>query len=183
MKKKFVFLSIFMMFFVGAHATTEDDIVSALQKTYTACIGIDEELADLKKMAGINTAITGVGTGVGIGATAVGIAKELTDRAADTLKFERLKAIDEKRKENSIAAPTNKDIEVFSRDFEEKYKSDTGIDYSNELEKLDTKSKKLGHWRTGLMATNTATNVAGAIIAGKNKIDDDLDEQLLRSVV
>ena len=32
----------------------------ALRATYTACVGIDEELSDLKKMAGINTAVTGV---------------------------------------------------------------------------------------------------------------------------
>ena len=29
----------------------------ALRVTYTACVGIDEEVSDLKKMAGINTAI------------------------------------------------------------------------------------------------------------------------------
>ena len=37
----------------------------ALRATYTACVGIDDNLADLKKMAGINTAVTGVGTAVG----------------------------------------------------------------------------------------------------------------------
>ena len=51
-----------------AHAD-EASLVAALQNTYSACIGIDANLADLKKMAGINTAITGVGTGLGAGAT------------------------------------------------------------------------------------------------------------------
>ena len=51
----------------------------ALRATYTACVGIDGELADLKKMAGINTAVTAVGTGLGIGAVATGLAKANTD--------------------------------------------------------------------------------------------------------
>lgn len=60
-----------------ASVLTLDD---ALRATYTACVGIDEELTDLKKMAGINTAITGVGAATGVGATVVGIVKEKTDK-------------------------------------------------------------------------------------------------------
>lgn len=37
----------------------------ALRATYNACVGIDDALYDLKKMAGINTAITAVGTAAG----------------------------------------------------------------------------------------------------------------------
>ena len=36
----------------------------------------------------------------------------------------------------------------------------------------------MGNWRTGLVAGGTATNVAGAIIAGKNKVDFDLQSQI-----
>lgn len=36
----------------------------------------------------------------------------------------------------------------------------------------------MGNWRTGLLAGGTATNVAGAIIAGNNKVDDDLQTQI-----
>ena len=46
------------------------------------------------------------------------------------------------------------------------------------LDELNKQSKSLGNWRTGLMAGNTATNVAGAIIAGNNKVDDDLQAQI-----
>ena len=46
------------------------------------------------------------------------------------------------------------------------------------LDELNKQSKKLGNWRTGLLAGNTVTNVAGAIIAGNNKVDDDLQAQI-----
>lgn len=58
-----------------ANALSLDD---ALRATYTACIGIDDELSDLKKMAGINTAITAVGTAAGAGATITGVVQTYT---------------------------------------------------------------------------------------------------------
>ena len=36
----------------------------------------------------------------------------------------------------------------------------------------------MGNWRTGLLAANTATNIAGAAIAGTNKVDQDLNNQI-----
>ena len=81
--------TIFLLFPIVANADVLD-LDNALRATYTACVGIDDELADLKKMAGINTAVTAVGTGLGAGAVAVGIAKAQTD---DMLKdeFQKLK--------------------------------------------------------------------------------------------
>ena len=146
----------------------EAALVSALQKTYSACIGIDASLADLKKMAGINTAITGVGTGLGIGATAVGIAKAHKDseakKIADKINYT-------KRAFNVM--PTQEDINAFSAAAQ-----NPSPDIESEFQKLREQSKKLGNWRTGLLAGNTVTNVAGAIIAGKNKTDGDLQNQI-----
>lgn len=68
---------------VNADILSLDD---ALRATYNACVGIDDKLADLKKMAGINTAITGVGTGLGVGATIVGISKAEKDAEAEELE-------------------------------------------------------------------------------------------------
>ena len=48
----------------------------------------------------------------------------------------------------------------------------------SEIDRLTEKSKNLGNWRTGLLAGSTATNVAGAVIAGVNKVDDDLKTQI-----
>ena len=80
---------------VFVHAD-EASLVAALQKTYSACVGIDDSLSDLKKMAGINTAITGVGTGLGAGATIVGIVKEKTDQTIDDLLRELAEMEDDK---------------------------------------------------------------------------------------
>ena len=57
--------------FIASAETLELD--DALRATYSACVGIDENLSDLKKMAGINTVVTAVGTGLGAGALTVGI--------------------------------------------------------------------------------------------------------------
>ena len=67
----------------------------ALRATYTACVGIDDELADLKTMAGINTAITSVGTAAGVGATVTGLVKADKDKQIEKLEMVRLQKISE----------------------------------------------------------------------------------------
>ena len=47
-----------------------------------------------------------------------------------------------------------------------------------QIQELENQSKKLGNWRTGLLAGATATNVAGAVIAGTNRVDADLHTQV-----
>jgi len=148
----------------------------ALRATYTACVGIDDELADLKKMAGINTAVTGVGTGLGVGATVVGIVKASKDKQAEEL--ERLiKELAEM--EDDKESPTEDQIAEWGREFNQSFESSKSEKtLTEQLDKLNKQSKSLGNWRTGLLAGGTATNVAGAIIAGNNKVDDDLQTQI-----
>ena len=74
---RFVFL-IFMIFPFVVSANVLP-LADALRATYTACVGIDDELSELKTMAGINTAITSVGTATGIGATVTGLVKANKD--------------------------------------------------------------------------------------------------------
>ena len=149
----------------------------ALRVTYTACVGIDDELADLKTMAGINTAITSVGTATGIGATVTGFVKQSKDNQAEELE-KLIKELEELEK-NAIY-PTDAEQLAFLAEFEQSYDiAIKDIDGAQaELDKLTKQSKKLGNWRTGLMAGATATNVAGAIIAGTNKVDSDLKTQI-----
>ena len=125
------------------------DLDVALQNTYRACVGIDEELSDLKKMAGINTAVTAVGTGLGAGATVVGIVKASKDK--------------------EIA-----NLESHLPNVKENYTGTT----ETEFEKLTKQSKSLGHWRTGLMAGATATNIAGAAISGASLKKDDIQGRI-----
>ena len=147
----------------------------ALRATYTACVGIDAELSELKKMAGINTAITGVGTGLGIGATTVGIIKSQRDKEIDAIVSEL----------NSSGATEIKTAEqlydVLANAFDETGLS-SGHEMANslrqEIARKERQSKQLGNWRTGLLAGNTVTNIAGAIIANQNRVDGDLQLQI-----
>ena len=152
-------------------------LTDALRATYTACIGIDEELTDLKKMAGINTAITAVGTATGAGATVVGVVKTAKDKKAETLEA-ILKEIEEKSKNHQEMTDT--EISVFMSEFNSAYQTilTSEDEIESELDKTIKQSKSLGNWRTGLMAGSTATNVAGAIIASTNKVDEDLETQI-----
>ena len=175
------------MFFIPccAFGAVDVNIEEALRNTYNACIGIEDRLQDLKKMAGINTAVTAVGTGTGIGATAVGIVKSNVDKDIEDVKVRLTKLRElsaEKDYENNRDVfqdfrkeVENYDIEKFN-ELEKKY--GTIEENTEELDRLTKKSKKLGHWRTGLLATTGATGIAGAVIASQNKVDDDLNNQI-----
>ncbi len=148
----------------------------ALRATYTACVGIDDELSDLKTMAGINTAITSVGTATGIGATITGFVKQSKDKQIE-VKLEQLREIEQK---NPGLQSTDSEWTSFESGLtlELANAKQDAEQYQSEIEKLNKQSKKLGNWRTGLMAGSTATNVAGAIIAGTNRVDSDLQTQI-----
>ena len=74
--KKNVVICLLSVFVIGNSANAELlDLNTALQNTYKSCVGIDEILTDMKKLAGINTAVTAVGSGLGIGATVTGFVK------------------------------------------------------------------------------------------------------------
>ena len=148
----------------------------ALRATYTACVGIDDELADLKKMAGINTAVTAVGTAAGVGATTVGLVKASKDKQIADLeaKLQKLKQLTENKQ---IIAPNREEVlngmNVYYNDNKDETKN-----IESDIAVLNKQSKSLGKWRTGLVAGSAATNVAGAIIANKNKVDVDLETQI-----
>jgi hypothetical protein len=148
---------------VFVHAD-EASLVAALQKTYSACVGIDDSLTDLKKMAGINTAITSVGTATATGATIVGIVKSSVDKELRKI----LSKVDET---GNVAKnpPVEDALVVYDK---------TGGVSSERQRTLSDKSKSLGNWRTGLLGTSTATNIAGVVIASNNKIDGDLQNRI-----
>ena len=179
MRKIIPFLLTIGMLPTWANALSLDD---ALRATYTACVGIDDELSDLKKMAGINTAITAVGTAAGAGATITGVVKASTDQEIEELE-KIIEEIDEMSK--NMEPMTEKEIMTFMEEFNRGYDTELASTdaIETELEQLNAKSKKLGNWRTGLMAGSTATNVAGAIIAGTNKVDEDLNTQIKNCLV
>ena len=167
-------LTIFLLFPIVANAGTLG-LDDALRATYVYCVGIDDELADLKKMAGINTAVTAVGTATGAAATTVGIIKANKDSQAKAIADAVVKDTNALYSAEYIKkyhlGPTEAEIEAFKKEF-------LSMQWDEKVDPLRKESKRLGNWRTGLMAGNTATNVAGAIIAGNNKVDSDLQTQI-----
>lgn len=161
-------------------SASEEQLVSALHGTYSACVGIDDSLADLKKMAGINTAITAAGTGLGVGAVVAGVKKADVDAEYNRIKQKLVSIINGKTElETTVVLNEEelmKEVENFLKN--EPSKKNEVEKSTEEIRDLADKSKKLGNWRTGLLAGNALTNVAGAVVAGKNKVDDDLHAQI-----
>ena len=136
-------------------------------------------MAHLKTMAGINTAVTAVGTVAGGVALGTGIAKVGVDKEQQALE-EKVKKL--------IAEKSNIPIEKLEIENEAEFRAAIhGAAYADEsamsedikkINELEQKSKTLGNVRTGTLAASTVTNVAGTAIAATNKVDDDLQNLL-----
>ncbi|MCQ2582203.1 MAG: hypothetical protein MJ170_04510 [Alphaproteobacteria bacterium] len=157
-------------------ANAADDLTSAIENVRAACGSISNELIDMKTKAGINTAVTGVGTVAGGVALGTGIAKANIDKNVTSLeqeienlkklqgnKFDTLKLSDENTQAISL------EIQNYAESIAAK---------QAQISELEKKSVTLGNVRTGTMAGATATNIAGAVIAGTNKVKGDLKSQI-----
>lgn len=173
------FIAVFLMFLPVTAMAEVLSLYDALRATYTACVGIDEELSGLKTMAGINTAVTGVGTAAGIGATVTGLVKASKDEQIEKLEMERLRKIVNSGINDNVSNGNLEDNLLAIQSYYDNHKDDAQVlDIDSQIDKLTQQSKNLGNWRTGLLAGSTATNVAGAVIAGTNKVSVGLREQI-----
>ncbi len=169
---------ILMSLMVGmAHANT--DLAAAIENVCTACGNISAELTDMKKMAGITTTVTGVGTVAGGVALGTGIAKANIDKEIEELEAQ----ISELKKPRS-GVPVEK-LEIANKNEFNQSLDDFVRTYSAELQQkaaelsaAEKKSKTLGNVRTGTMAAATATNIAGAVMSGTNRVKGDLKQQI-----
>lgn len=175
MKRIYVFLLVFVLT-SNVHAAEVLDLNTALQNTYRACADIDNNLHDLKVLAGVNTAVTAVGTGLGVGAAATGFVKASKDKQVE-VKLDKLREIEQK---NPGANSSDTEWQSFSESLQsELTTAKQEIErYQAEIAKLNKESKNLGNWRTGLLAGNTVTNVAGAINSSKTINKDDIQGQI-----
>lgn len=156
-------IGILMLLMVGvAHANT--DLAAAIENVRTACGNISAELSDMKKMAGITTAVTGVGTVVGGVAFGTGLAKVGVDKEIEAKEKLPLLSIENEQALKQDALKYAQNIK--------QTKTHT------ELSAAEKKSKQLGNVRTGTLAAATATNIAGAVMSGTNKVKGDLKQQI-----
>lgn len=157
----FIAICIFMNVF--QHARADDiDFQRVLSAAQENCIGIHDRLVKVRNMAGINTAVTGVGTLAAGGALYAGISKNKLDKQVEEL---------EKQLENLENMSDSKFLSFLKQ--MAAYEDNLAIYQTICAQKknLEKKSKQLGNIRTGLMAGNTATAIAGTVIANKNKND------------
>lgn len=162
-------IPIFTIFSAGATPLAPD---VAIANARTNCGAISQSFGAMKTMAKINTAVTGVGTAAGAGATIVGIAKTSVDKQLEKL-------INDVQQREDMGGATGISIDdgqdFIDQTMELVYSTTKSDDTKNELEQ---RSKNLGNWRTGLLAGSTATNIAGTVIAATNQTDQDLRTQL-----
>lgn len=156
-----------------AHANT--DLTAAIENVRTTCGNISAELSDMKKMAGITTAVTGVGTVAGGVALGTGLAKANVDKEIEELESQ-IARLNAERGDVPIEHLQIEDEALFKRQVNE------FIAYyqakEQEISVAEQKSKNLGNWRTGTLAAATATNIAGAVMSGTNRVKGDLKQQI-----
>lgn len=186
MKSVFIGL-VAAMVVCGANAADFSALDVSIQNVRAACNGLSGQMNELKRMAGINTAVTGVGTLASGGATVAGVVKSNVDAQADEIQdwLDRFKnqptdtsgnpkidmaAIDKEELMNMVASSGV--IAVGGADLSEIAAK------KDELDQKTQQSKTLGNVRTGLLATGTVTNIAGAVIAGKNRTQGGLSEMI-----
>lgn len=163
------FCSILVVFAVFGVARA-DDLQEATQlynATQIACAGIADELSRISGVSVSNAVVGGVGTAVAGGALATGIAKEGIDKEIEQL----VQQMCENGGCNSSSIETMSDEQLL------------GVvgnlaNIHNLLEEKREQSKKLGNWRTGLMAGTIGTNVTTAIVSGLNRDQSELIQQI-----
>ncbi len=157
-----------------AHANP--DLSAAIENVRTACGNISAELTDMKKMAGITSVVTGVGTVAGGVALGTGLAKTNVDKEIADLEQQLAKLDATRNLEPITISATNLQNEL------NQYQTSIQTLSKSELQKqkseAEQKSKNLGNIRTGTLATATATNIAGAIMSGTNRVKGDLKSQI-----
>lgn len=159
----------------GAYANS--DLVNAIEQVRLSCNGISQDLTEMKKIAGISTAVTGVGAVSGGVALGTGIAKTGVDKEADEIEAE-LKKLQELATQQDVFAlkPINIDWSLVTNDGGDV--SEIITDKETQLEQLTDKSKKLGNVRTGTLATSAVTNIVGAVMSGTNTVKGDLQSKI-----
>lgn len=159
-----------------------DAALAELYETYETvrqfCDGISDRISSVSGVSKVNTAVTATGTVTAGGALVAGIMKSQTDKKIEELQKkicerggcdpDKVAAMSDEEFLHSVAQPFIRQMEL-DRELQR---------LQAEKDAATAKSKKLGNWRTGLLVGTTSTNVASAIIAGLNRNQSDLIQQI-----
>ena len=158
------------MFPIVSMADTADVVANAEQvyeATRIVCSGISDEIAKVANVSKVNTAVTAVGTVAAGGALYAGVKKSQEEKEIEDI-IENMKA--------NGAFDVDKVRAMSLEEFYEKVVQPYA-DVAVLQEKIE-RSKKLGNWRTGLMAGTVGTNLASAILSGLNTNQSDLIQHI-----
>jgi len=161
---------IILFLFVGISpvmADETDDLIANAEQIFEAtritCSGIADEISKVSNISKANTVVSAVGTVAAGGALVAGIKKSQEEEEIDALIAEMC-----------AAGGCNADsVEKMSNEEFFNVVLQPMARIAELQEKID-KSKKLGNWRTGLMAGTIGTNLASAIMSGLNINQSDL---------
>jgi hypothetical protein len=158
------------------------DLYSVYETTSQFCDGISDRISAVSGISKINTGITATGTVGAGGALYAGIKKSETDQ--EIAELAKQLCADGGCDPNKVEAMSDQEffdkilptlIEMISRS---ESNAAEKMAQKSELDAMVAKSKRLGNWRTGLLAGTVGTNIASAIISGLNKNQSDLIQQI-----
>ena len=163
--KRYVFaVGVFSMPLFCVNADELFDAMQLYQSAQTICVGVSDDISKISGVAKVNTAVNAVGAVSAGGALAVGIKKASVDEELAKLEAEAKSILG-----GVCETTSNCEAEIIEKmsdkDFVERVREPL-VKLSEVGVKMEQASKKLGNWRTGLMAGSAATNVASAIVAG-----------------
>lgn len=185
MGKMSKFVAVLLALCTPVVAVADDARDAALENLYETyetvrqfCDGISDRISSVSGVSKVNTAVTAVGTATAGGALAAGIMKTQIDKQIEELQ----KKICERGgcDPNKVAAMSDEEfLDIVAKPFIRQIELDRELQrLQAEKDAATAKSKKLGNWRTGLLGSTTATNIASAIIAGLNRDQSDLVQQI-----
>ena len=158
------------------------DLHTAIENAKVACSGIDASMANMKTKAGINTAVTAVGTVAGGVALGTGIAKYSVDKEQAELAEKVARLIAEKSNIPIEKLEIANEAEFRAAIHKAAYGDSSIASDMQKISELEQKSKTLGNVRTGTLAASTATNIVGTAIAATNKVEADLEENIQKCI-
>lgn len=184
-----------------AESDAEIALNNAMDSVRTNCSGVSARMENIKKMAGIGTAVNAVGTASGVGGVVSGVIKQKTDleMAHNMGEKEGIDVVLSKLKEKA-SAPENqamlnqkiklspgveKELNEFATKLSNEEKEEEiknleqrSEELQNEISKQQQKSTTAGNVRTGMFAIDTVSNVAGAVVSSKTVVGKDFIEQI-----